>query len=193
MIEHGSIDPEVAVPRKSLHPLRSAEDGERHACAIAAAGGEAPIELGEHWAEGVGAHSAVDRHPTVSVVDGPVHCVGGRPAEDDGRPGLLHGLGMAPDGVEADHLAMKLGGLLRPDLADGEDLLSQLLEPRLEIRPVVLHLFDVPPAADSEEEAPSGEPIHRCGLLGSHDRIALDEQADAGRELDRFGHRGRGA
>ena len=47
------------------------------------------------------------------------------------------------------------------------------------------------PAPDAELEAPAREPVERGHLLGQHDRVVLDHQADAGADLDPLGGRGR--
>ena len=46
--------------------------------------------------------------------------------------------------------------------------------------PWLAHLLAVPAAADAELEAPAGEEVERGDLLGGGDRVALDDQADAG-------------
>ena len=47
------------------------------------------------------------------------------------------------------------------------------------------------PAADAEQHAPAGEMVERRHLLRGRDRIALDQQADAGADLDARRHRRR--
>jgi hypothetical protein len=46
------------------------------------------------------------------------------------------------------------------------------------------HLFGVPAAADAKDEAAGRQPVDGGDLHGSMDWIALDDEADAGRELD---------
>src|SRR5207244_7647056 len=49
----------------------------------------------------------------------------------------------------------------------------------------------VPAAADAEEDTAAGQPVERGDLLGRRDRIALDDEADAGAELEAPGRPGR--
>ena len=73
-------------------------------------------------------------------------------AEEDGRMRLLLGLGVKPDWIEIDEPAVKLGLILRPKGLHGQDTFAQELETRVVAGAVILHLFDVPPAADGENE-----------------------------------------
>src|SRR2546429_9540033 len=60
-------------------------------------------------------------------------------------------------------------------------------------RSVVGHLLGVPAGADAEEEAPARDLIEARDLLGGLDRIALDDETDAGGDLQRSrGRRGGG-
>src|SRR5439155_6330448 len=45
--------------------------------------------------------------------------------------------------------------------------------------------------ADAEEASAAGQPVERGDLLGRRDRIALDDEADAGPELEAPGRPGR--
>ena len=86
----------------------------------------------------------------------------------------LHGLRPHPDRVEADEFPVELGGVLRPDLLHREHLLGEPLEARLGVGAVVLHLLDVPAAADPEEEAPVGDEVDARHLFGGRDRVGTD-------------------
>src|SRR5204862_5495789 len=101
------------------------------------------------------------------------------------------GLGIGPDLVEAHELAVELRLLLRPDGLHGQHPLAQDLPARLEWGAMVLHLLGVPAAADAEQEAAAREAVEGGDLFGRRDRIALDDQADAGAELELLGRRGR--
>jgi hypothetical protein len=57
---------------------------------------------------------------------------------------------------------------------------------------VVLHLLDVPAGAHAEQEAPAGDVVEGGDLLGGHDRIALDDEADARADLQALGRGGGG-
>ena len=52
---------------------------------------------------------------------------------------------------------------------------------------VVRHLLDVPAGSDPEQEPSAGEHIDRGDLLGGDDRVALDDQADPGGDLQPLG------
>src|SRR2546427_12331862 len=45
----------------------------------------------------------------------------------------------------------------------------------------------IPPPADPEEDAAARQPIEGGDLLGRGDRVALDDEADAGAELETLG------
>src|SRR5205807_5969362 len=112
-------------------------------------------------------------------------------ADDDGRVPLLHRLGIAPDLVEPDELAVELRLARGPDLLHREHALAEEPPPLLERGAVVLHLLGVPAAADAEEDAAVREAIERGDLLRGRDRIALDDEADAGPEPEPLGRPGR--
>ena len=84
---------------------------------------------------------------------------------------------------------MKLRLLLGPHLLHGQHALAQQLEARVVLGAVVLHLVDVPAAAHGKNEAPAGELVEACHLLGGDDRVPLRDEADAGAELDPLGRR----
>ena len=52
----------------------------------------------------------------------------------------------------------------------------------------MLHLLGVPASADSEEHAPPREVVEARDLLGERDGIPLDDEADAGAELEGLRH-----
>jgi hypothetical protein len=54
---------------------------------------------------------------------------------------------------------------------------------------VVGHFVLVPAVADAEKETAARDLVHRGDLLGGLDRVALSDQANAGAEQQRFGHR----
>src|SRR5204863_8446990 len=128
----------------------------------------------------------------VAEVHHALQCIAALTAEQDGRVWFLLGLGPRPDRIEGDELAVELGDVLRPDLLHRAHLLLEPLEARLELRAVVLHLLGVPAAAQPELEAPVREQVEARDRLGRRDRVALDDQADAGAhpELLRRGRRG---
>jgi hypothetical protein len=68
---------------------------------------------------------------------------------------LLLGLGIEPDRIEVDVLAVVFGLLLGPQLLHGEHALAQQLEAGVVFGAVVLHLVDVPAAAHGKDEAPA--------------------------------------
>ena len=55
---------------------------------------------------------------------------------------------------------------------------------------VVAHLLEVPAGPDAELEAPAGEVVERGRLVGEHDRVALDDQRDAGADAQALGRGG---
>ena len=81
---------------------------------------------------------------------------------------------------------------LGPDLLHRLDLLAHLLHAGGENRVVVFDLLLVPATADAEEEAPARDLIDRGDELGGLDRVALDHEADAGRDLEPLCGAGRG-
>ena len=99
---------------------------------------------------------------------------------------LLDGLRPAPHRAEVDHLAVILGLFLRPDRLDRLHALAQKLPSSLEHRAVVGHLLTVPSAADPEQKPTVGDGVEARSLLGGVDWIALDQQADAGPDLERL-------
>ena len=109
-----------------------------------------------HGALGLPA-AARAREPAVAELDHALQGVVGLAAEQDRRMRPLLGLGIEPDRIEVDELAVELGFLLGPQLLHGQHALAQQLEARLVAGAVVLHLVDVPAAADGEDEAAARE------------------------------------
>ena len=103
---------------------------------------------------------------------------------------LLLGLRPRPDRIEAHELPVELGDVLGPDLLHRAHLLLEPLEARLELGAVVLHLLGVPAAAEAELEATMGEEIEAGHGFRGGDRVALDDQANAGADTQPLG-RGR--
>src|SRR5688500_12287491 len=78
---------------------------------------------------------------------------------------------------------MKLRLIFGPDLLHCKDPLAKYLPPPFESGSMIFHLFDIPPAADAEDEATVREPIKSGHLFGSDYRVALNNQADARRHF----------
>ena len=95
---------------------------------------------------------------------------------------LLDRLRPAPDRVEVDVLAVVGGLVLGPDRLHRLDALAHQREAAVRIGAVVLHLLAVPTRADAEQEAPARQPVDARDLLRRDDRVALDHEADAGRD-----------
>src|SRR5262249_43902948 len=90
--------------------------------------------------------------PAVAEFDNSADCMLALSAQEHGRMRLLLWLGVKPDRIEIDELAVKFGLLLRPKLPHSQDTLAQQLETRLVAGAVILHFFDVPASADGENE-----------------------------------------
>src|SRR5690348_1215242 len=72
-------------------------------------------------------------------------------------------------------------------------LIAHFLETAFELGAVALDLVLVPAAADAEQKAAARDLVDRGDELGCLDRVALDDEAHAGRHLQAFGrHRRRG-
>ena len=105
------------------------------------------------------------------------------------RQRALHRLGPRPDAIEVDELAVEGRLVAGPDLAHGQRALAHDAKAGGRIGPVVAHLLEVPAGADAELEAPAGEVVERGGLVGQGDRVALDDQRDAGADPQALGGR----
>src|SRR5215217_5387926 len=100
-----------------------------------------------------------------------------------------------PDAVEVHEAPAVARLVLCPDRLHGLDALGEQLHPRARIGAVVGHLLAVPAGADPELQPPARQVVDRGDLLGGHDRVALDDEADAGpdpRPRRRLGGRGHG-
>src|SRR5206468_551554 len=73
---------------------------------------------------------------------------------------------------------------LGPDFLHGEHALAQEPPAALPLGVVMSHLLFVPAATDAKEHAAARQPVERRNLLRERDRIALDDEADAGAELE---------
>ena len=120
------------------------------------------------------------RHPLVAVLEHAVEHLRPDAAHEDRRVRLLDRLRPRPDRRRSHELAVERGLVVRPDLLHGQDALAHEREAPLRVGAVVAHLLAVPAAADAELEAPAGQEVERGDLLGGGDRVALDDQADAG-------------
>ncbi len=98
-------------------------------------------------------------------------------------------LGVGPDRVEIDHLAVILGLLLGPQRLHRQDALAHQPEAGVVAGAVVFHFLDVPAAADPEDDAAAGELVEAGDAFRGNDRIALGDQADAGAEQQLLGRR----
>src|ERR1700730_13761516 len=121
------------------------------------------------------------RQPLVAVGEYAVDHALAVAADEDRRMRLLDRLRPGPDSVEVNVAAVVGRLLLCPDRLHRLHALSQQAESRRRIRAVVAHLLDVPASADAEQEAPAGEEVQCRDLLRGRDRIALDDEADPGR------------
>src|SRR5829696_296849 len=130
------------------------------------------------------------REPAVAV--GEHALVDGRPiaADQDRWMWLLKRFGKRRDPIEVDVAASVARLLLGPHRFAGLDALAQDREALLRVRAVVAHLLQVPAGADAEQHPAAGEAVHGRDLLGSRDRVAFDQQADRGADLDPLGRRG---
>src|SRR5262245_29417108 len=95
---------------------------------------------------------------------------------------LADWFGPGPDRVEVDELAVILGFVLRPDLLHRQHAFAQQLPADRVAGAVVLHLLDVPTTPDAEDEPAVGEVVDAGDLLCQGDRVAFDDEADAGAE-----------
>jgi len=77
----------------------------------------------------------------------------------------------------------------RPDRLHGLHTLAEQAPARPRIGAMIGDLFAQPPGADPEQEAAAREMVEAGNFLGQHDRIALDDQANASAQLDAAGHR----
>ena len=97
------------------------------------------------------------------------------PAHQHRRIGPLGRLRPGPDSLERDVLAGVARLVRRPDRLHGLDPLAQQNHPPPRVGPVVGHLLPVPARADAELEPSAGQVVDAGYLLGSDDRIPLDD------------------
>ena len=154
---------------------RHAHDHHRHAVPRALA------QLGDPVRAGV----AVVRHPRVAVLEHAV--VHRRPAAAhvDRRMRRLQRLGVGPDPLEGDELAVEARLVLGPDRLHGEDALAHEPHAGPRVGAVVGHLLAVPPRSDAEVDAAAGEVVEAGDRLGGDDRVALRDEADAAADAQR--------
>ena len=101
--------------------------------------------------------------------------------------GLCTGLGHDQMRSKSTNSPWKEASSLRPDLAHGQRALAHDAKARGRVGAVVAHLLEVPAGADAELEAPAREVVERGGLVGQRDRVALDDQRDAGADAQALG------
>ena len=85
---------------------------------------------------------------------------------------------------------VELGFVVGPHNFHCLDSLLHQGEARRRVRAMVRHFFEVPTGTDSKLEASVAEAIEARDLFGRDDRVALDDQADAGADLDLRGDGG---
>ena len=177
-----------ADPLAALDQLRvGSRARQRHRDRIAPRLGGEPPQLGD----ALGEPGRAVRHPLVAEGDHALQHLGPVAAHEHRRMRLLDRLRPAPDRVEVDVLAVVGGLVLGPDRLHRLDPLAHQREAAVRIGPVVLHLLAVPTRADAEQEAPAGQSVDARDLLRRDDRVALDHEADAGREQQALGGGGR--
>src|SRR5204862_4150206 len=123
------------------------------------------------------------RDPAVAVRQRPAGGVREHAADDDGRVRLLHRLRPGHHRAEIDDLAVIFRLVLGPDCLHCLVLLTHLLEARGVDGAMVFHLVLIPAAADPEQEPAAGYLVEGRDELGGLDRVALDDETDAGAEL----------
>ena len=91
----------------------------------------------------------------------------------------LLGLGIEPDRIEIDELAVKLSLLLGPKRLHRQHALAQQLETGLVASAMVLHLLDVPTTTDRKNEPAARELIEACHRFCSAYRVTLRDDGNA--------------
>ena len=112
------------------------------------------------------------------------------PPSSIGGCGFCFGLGYIQTGSKLTNSPWNSASSCGPQRLHRQHALAQQLEARVVAGAVVLHLLDVPAAADGEDEAAARELVEAGDRFRGDDRVALRHQADAGAELERFGRRG---
>src|SRR5207245_7710861 len=80
--------------------------------------------------------------------------------------------------------ALEAHDRLGPQLSHDGDLLADAAATRVEVLVQGLVLDMIPADAHAESQAPSGEDVHRRGLLGHQRSLALGQDDDAGDQLE---------
>ena len=111
---------------------------------------------------------------------------GAAPVEphDDGRVGLLHGLGREGGAAfEAVVVPLELGLLLRPERLEDADALLELFDAAKEVEHLEAVGFEVGVlvgGADTEDSAPAGEGVDARDLLGELEGVVEGHARDVG-------------
>ena len=100
---------------------------------------------------------------------------------------MLDRLGILVRGVKIDLVSVVFGWISGPQGFHGLDPFTHQSESAVWVGPVVGHLFEVPTGAHPEQHATIGEHVEAGHLLGCVDQIALDDECDAGAQLQRRG------
>src|SRR5205085_7776688 len=134
----------LAISRERGRIGRRIEYGDRERRRIAAGRLGSPAQAGNRR---LGLESAAPAwEPAIAELNHALQGVIALAAEKDRRMRLLLRLGVEPDRIEVDELAVEFGLLLGPQRFHGEHALAQQLEASVVARAVVLHLLDVPAA-----------------------------------------------
>src|SRR5438270_8133707 len=186
-LEHRAIDAGLLVFAQRPCCRRGAEHrgGERLGVAPLLLGH--PVQPRELFLDLIPAAGA--REPAIAILDDAAQRVISLATEDDRRVWFLQRLRPRPHLVEIHRLAVIFGFLLGPQRLHREDTLAHQLEARVVAGAVVLHLLDIPAAADPEDEAAARQLIEAGDAFRRDDRIALGNECDAGAEHQLSGRR----
>ena len=128
------------------------------------------------------------RHPPVALARRPRQRRVGPPADPDGRPRLLHRLGVDADAVEAGEAAVERRRRVAPERAHDVDALGHARAALLVRDAADLELLAVLAAhAHAEDEAAAGQHVQGGRGLGRDGGRAQREQVHAGAEADARG------
>ena len=122
--------------------------------------------------------------PAVAPAGHPPEDIAGHAAEEDGRVGLLGGLGVHIDGREVVVLAVVFGLFLGPEGLEGGHGFAGLGPAVVEVAAHHFGFLAVPAGADAEDEASVAVLVQDGDLLGEDERVAFRHQGDAGAEFD---------
>ena len=156
---------------------------------VAAGGGGELVELADLLAERLGGEAVGD--PAVAVLHHAGQDTLGVAADQDGRVGLLDGLGVAAQDGEVVELAVELGALFRPKLLHHEAGFKGLRPRPADVAAHDGGLFLVPAGADAVDEAAAAVTVEGGDLLGEEQGVALGHEQDTGAKLDMGGRRRR--